>query len=113
MKLGSFKFNFPEFQHMRKKDAKYTLCICNNTQRVGTIKIFSQVGSSILNNFESINKISFFSDKTFGEFFCVQHTVSMIFLKLSNFYEFLWLLWNREENFGRIFCKSIKALTKF
>jgi hypothetical protein len=33
----------------------------------------------------------------------------MIFLKLSIFNE-LWFLWSREENFGRIFCKSIKAL---
>jgi hypothetical protein len=69
-------FDFPNFQQLRNKYPKYTFgCLfCNNNPMVDITNNLSQVGSSILNNFNKygINnnkKLIFSSTRSFVNYF--------------------------------------------
>jgi hypothetical protein len=64
----------PHRQHQWLWKIHLLLCICSSNPMVGTINTFSQVGSSIFQQFWQILILFFLlSSSTFWEFFCAKH----------------------------------------
>ncbi len=71
MRLGGFKYNFPEFQHMRNNYAKHTFC------SIVLIK-FHKLGVQFSTISTNTNTIFPFQNKNFCKLFCAERQLPTI-----------------------------------